>query len=151
MSLVATSLVLPLLTLSCCQSQDVDGYPFAKWMDTLFPHISDKSTFELVLPGAAKAGMSSISSTKNANDHFNAALRTLNDFESRKEWAQRQRLSIYELLMSGVRFLDLQFEFDGSSTYYARNGLYGLPLDQVQALFVLISFHHEVSPNRVSL
>ena len=131
MSSVITTIALSLLTASPCISQDADAYPFAKWMTELSPQISDKTIFELILPGASKAGMSSISSTSNANDDFNAALRTLNDFESRKEWALRQRLSIYQLLMSGVRFLDLQFEFDGSSTYYAHNGLYGLSLDQV--------------------
>ena len=139
MSFFATTVALSLLTPYHCISQDADPYPFAKWMNELSPQISDKTMFELVLPGASKAGMSSISSTSNANDDFNAALRTLNDFESRKKWALRQRLSIYELLMSGVRFLDLQFEFDGSSTYYARNGLYGLSLDEVQDIICLYS------------
>ena len=131
LSLVNT-LVLIMLIPPHCISQNSSAHPFAKWMDELSPQITGKTIFELVLPSAFKAGMSSISSTSNANDDFNAALRTLDDFESRKEWALRQRLSIYQLLMSRVRVLDLQLEFDDSSTYHTRNGLYGLSLDQVQ-------------------
>ena len=147
--------VLNALSLLVSASQSIDDlteYPFATWMGKLSPWISDKNIFELTFPGATKAGMSSISSTANANDDFNAALRTLDSFESRKEWALRQRLSVYELLMNGVRFLDLQFEFDGSSTYFAHNGLYGLSLDEVEEAFLFYSrYQYGKCPNRVSL
>eukprot|EP01084_Bolivina_argentea_P059966 109552_1 len=115
-------------------------YPFATWMNTLSPKISSKTIFEIVLPGSHKSGMSWSNSlnihtdqvSAQANDEFNIALQTLSNFEQQKDWAQRQQLSIYNQLMSGIRYLDLQFEYNHQvSTYYTHNGLYGLTINQI--------------------
>ena len=118
--------------------QELSSYPFSTWMNSLSTEIASKTIFEITFPGANKAAMSFTWNIKSldtfspyANDQFTQSIQTLNDIQQQRDWAQTQKLQIYEMLMSGIRFLDLQFEFDGISTYYGHNGIYGLTVQQV--------------------
>eukprot|EP01083_Nonionella_stella_P008552 24678_1 len=132
---VLSVLVLFICTVVLTQEE----YPFANWMHQLSSQIATKTIFEIVMPGAHKAGMSWSTSTTNidspyANDHFSSRVQTLGELDKQRAWAERQRLSIYQLLMRGIRVLDLQFEHDGlspDSGYYTHNGLYGQSVDQI--------------------
>eukprot|EP00485_Elphidium_margaritaceum_P005065 CAMPEP_0202693592 /NCGR_PEP_ID=MMETSP1385-20130828/7658_1 /ASSEMBLY_ACC=CAM_ASM_000861 /TAXON_ID=933848 /ORGANISM="Elphidium margaritaceum" /LENGTH=1374 /DNA_ID=CAMNT_0049349289 /DNA_START=197 /DNA_END=4321 /DNA_ORIENTATION=+ len=92
--------------------------------------------FDIVLPGAHKAGMSIDSTTSiqtSQEDSYRLTLNSLGSNEEKVIWARRQQNSVLELLQSGARFLDLQFEHDGDDTYYSYNGLWGRSADDIIA------------------
>ena len=132
---LAQQLVFTLISFNLNVSHSKE-YPFSSWMSALSSQISSKTVFEIILPGSHKSGMFFSKNTSTdmpfANDKMTPHLQALVSLEEQIKWSERQKISIYEQLMHGIRWLDLQFEYDGTSTFYTHNGLYGLSIHQVR-------------------
>lgn len=146
-------LFVALINISNCQT----SYPFARWMEdwsssnaqTLLngKRMNESTLFDLVLPGAHRAGMSFKSTdssplTSPSNqDEYKNTLNSLNSIDDKKAWSSRQKGSVYNLLMSGARFLEFQFQHEATTnSYHSYNGLLGRNITEVITHFHMYIF-----------
>ena len=141
-SLILLLFALIIVNITC------QTYPFRSWMadwsssdaGTFGVYIGDSTIFDITWPGAHRAGMSFDDSDTNPStstsddDDYKNTINSLNSIEKKKDWSARQRGSILDLLNSGVRFFDLQFQYDGTQ-YYSYNGLLGRSVDEVYTTY----------------
>jgi len=124
--------------------QSQSSYAFETWMadwsgsnavSKYSGSIANSSIFDIVLPGAHRAGMSfdaSSSSLITANDFYRLTINSLSSEQQKRDWSARQTGSVLQLLRNGVRFLDLPLEYHSASNqYYAYNGIYGRSLSEM--------------------
>ena len=103
-------------------------------------NIADSTLFDLVLPGANRAGMNfddsttSITVSPSNEDDYKNVINALSTDQEKLAWSERQQGSILAQLLSGVRFLDLQFQCvdeSGTKNFYSYNGILGANVAQV--------------------